>query len=125
MSTRDISAHIHEIYGYELSAESISAITDKVLERAKMVLPSLNKHKVVFDALLSLFPNALESDPFYIYIKTSEILFIMDFLHRPALLADALKQIGIYERICEQFESININLQIVPPSCKSNSKIAP
>jgi transposase-like protein len=35
MSTRDISAHIHEIYGYELSAESISAITDKVLERAK------------------------------------------------------------------------------------------
>jgi putative transposase len=35
MSTRDISSHIHEIYGYELSAESISAITDKVLERAK------------------------------------------------------------------------------------------
>jgi len=35
MSTRDISAHIDEIYGYRLSAESISAITDKVLERAK------------------------------------------------------------------------------------------
>lgn len=35
MSTRDISSHIHEIYGYELSAESISAITDKVLDRAK------------------------------------------------------------------------------------------
>ena len=35
MSTRDISSHIHEIYGYELSAESISAITDKVLERAR------------------------------------------------------------------------------------------
>ena len=35
MSTRDISSHIDEIYGYALSAESISAITDKVLERAK------------------------------------------------------------------------------------------
>jgi len=35
MSTRDISAHIHDIYGYELSAESVSAITDKVLEKAK------------------------------------------------------------------------------------------
>ena len=35
MSTRDISSHIDEIYGYKLSAESISAITDKVLERAK------------------------------------------------------------------------------------------
>ena len=35
MSTRDISLHIQDIYGYELSAESISAITDKVLEKAK------------------------------------------------------------------------------------------
>ncbi len=35
MHTREITLHIHEIYGYELSAESISAITDKVLERAK------------------------------------------------------------------------------------------
>lgn len=35
MSTRDISSHIDEIYGYKLSAESISAITDKVLARAK------------------------------------------------------------------------------------------
>jgi transposase-like protein len=26
MSTRDISAHIHDIYGYELSAETISTI---------------------------------------------------------------------------------------------------
>ena len=35
MSTRDISGNIHEIYGYEFSAESISTITDKVLEKAK------------------------------------------------------------------------------------------
>ncbi len=35
MSTRDISDHIHHIYGFELSAESISAMTDKVLERAR------------------------------------------------------------------------------------------
>lgn len=34
MSTRDISSHIHDIYGFELSAESISAITDKVITRA-------------------------------------------------------------------------------------------
>ena len=35
MSTRDISSHILDIYGIELSAESISSITDKVTERAK------------------------------------------------------------------------------------------
>jgi len=35
MSTRDIRDHIYDIYGYDLSAESVSAITDKVIETAK------------------------------------------------------------------------------------------
>lgn len=35
MSTRDISSHIYDIYGYELSAETISTITDKVLDKAR------------------------------------------------------------------------------------------
>lgn len=35
MTNRDISAHIHEIYGYELSAETITNITDFVIENAK------------------------------------------------------------------------------------------
>ena len=35
MTTRDIQAHIDDIYGYELSPETISNITDKLLEKAK------------------------------------------------------------------------------------------
>lgn len=35
MSTRDISTHIYDIYGYQLSAETVSTITDKVLEKAR------------------------------------------------------------------------------------------
>jgi len=35
MSTRDIQSHIEEIYGYSLSPESVSTITDTVLDRAK------------------------------------------------------------------------------------------
>lgn len=35
MTNRDISSHIYDIYGYELSAGTISNITDKVLEGAK------------------------------------------------------------------------------------------
>jgi putative transposase len=35
MSTRDIQSHIDEIYGQSLSPETISTITDTVLERAK------------------------------------------------------------------------------------------
>jgi putative transposase len=35
MSTRDIKYHIHEIYGYDISAETISNITDLVMDEAK------------------------------------------------------------------------------------------
>jgi len=35
MTTRDIQAHVEDIYGYEVSAETVSTITDKVLERAR------------------------------------------------------------------------------------------
>jgi putative transposase len=35
MTTRDIQAHIKDLYGYEISAEMVSSITDKVLERAR------------------------------------------------------------------------------------------
>jgi putative transposase len=35
MSQRDISEHIADIYGFELTAEAISAMTDKVIEKAK------------------------------------------------------------------------------------------
>jgi putative transposase len=35
MSTRDISDHIYDIYGHSLSAETISTMTDKVIEAAK------------------------------------------------------------------------------------------
>jgi transposase-like protein len=35
MTTRDIQSHMESLYGLEFSAEAISKITDKVLERAK------------------------------------------------------------------------------------------
>ena len=35
MTSRDISAHIYEMYGVEMSAETVSNITDKVIEKAR------------------------------------------------------------------------------------------
>jgi len=35
MTTRDIQSHVKEIYNFEVSPETISTITDKVLERAR------------------------------------------------------------------------------------------
>jgi len=35
MTTRDIQDHIKDLYGYEISPETVSSITDKVLDRAR------------------------------------------------------------------------------------------
>jgi putative transposase len=35
MTTRDIQAHIKDLYSYDISPETVSSITDKVLERAR------------------------------------------------------------------------------------------
>ncbi|MGD8540063.1 MAG: IS256 family transposase [Candidatus Aminicenantes bacterium] len=35
MTTRDIQAHIKDLYSYEISPETVSSITDKVIERAR------------------------------------------------------------------------------------------
>lgn len=35
MTTRDIQAHIKDLYSYEISPETVSSITDRVLERAR------------------------------------------------------------------------------------------
>jgi transposase-like protein len=34
MSVRDIQLHLDDLYGYELSTQTISNITDKVIEKA-------------------------------------------------------------------------------------------
>jgi transposase-like protein len=40
MSVRDIQAHLDDLYGYELSEQTISNITDRVIEKAKEWLPN-------------------------------------------------------------------------------------
>ena len=36
MSVRDIQLHLDDLYGYELSTQTISNITEKVIEKAKI-----------------------------------------------------------------------------------------
>jgi len=55
MSTRDIKQHIYDIYGYEISPETVSTITDTVLEHAKewQSRPLETVYSIVFmDALI-------------------------------------------------------------------------
>lgn len=50
MSTRDISTHLHSVYGVEASAEMISKMTDRILSLAKewQNRPLDRKYAVVF-----------------------------------------------------------------------------
>jgi putative transposase len=54
MSTRDIQAHVHELYGIEISPDLVSAVTDAVIEevRAWQQRPLESSYAIVFfDAL--------------------------------------------------------------------------
>jgi len=71
MSTRDIRDHIYDIYGYDLSAESVSAITDKVIETSRTVgksRPLERLYAIVFTEL-ALFEE--KWDQKYRYISKS------------------------------------------------------
>ena len=59
MTTRDISTHLHEVYGVDASAEMISHMTDRILPIAKewQNRPLERKYAVVFmDAKTFLVP---------------------------------------------------------------------
>ncbi len=43
-------------------------------------------------------------DVFHIYLKASEIIFMMDFLEQPELLRRSLEEIGLYPDVAEAFQ---------------------
>ncbi len=71
----------------------------KTIERASKI----NEHKdlPVYQILKAILPKALK-DPFTAYIKTSEILFFLDFLNNPNLLILSLKEAGLLNKKIEQ-----------------------
>lgn len=44
------------------------------------------------------------TDPFHIYLKASEIVFMWDFLDHPALLIHAIQECSLYERLARKIE---------------------
>jgi hypothetical protein len=45
-------------------------------------------------------------DPFFIYLKASEIVFMRDFLLNPELLRTALEEIGLFEKVSERYFTV-------------------
>lgn len=81
--------------------ETILFYVKTLLERTVQVLPfrSLSLNKIIEH----LFKGRL-TEPFYLYLKISEIVFMLDFLDNPSLLRASLEQIGLFDRIRVLYE---------------------
>ena len=86
--------------------EQILFYVGKMLQRGKVLFSQIQPDQNVFDILLLLFPNALSMDPFFMYIKTSEILFMQDFLTNPQILIEALQSAGLYSNLQHEIEEL-------------------
>ncbi len=66
----------------------------KMIERASLI--ENISHLKVFEILKKILPQSL-NDGFIAYIKTSEILFFLDFLNNPFLLYESLNKINLLD----------------------------
>ena len=82
--------------------EAILFYAITLLERARRVQP--HKKLAPNEILEQLFKGRL-TDPFLVYLKVSEIVFILDFLENRALLKASLVQIGLFDTVAERYEA--------------------
>lgn len=88
--------------GYVTSLdETILFYVQKLLERAVQVR-KCPQEMSVREVIGSLF-GASCADPFFVYLKASEIVFMRDFLARPELLREALTAIGLFEAVSARY----------------------
>lgn len=83
--------------------EAIVFYVTTLLERVVQLSPF--KGLAMNNIIEQLFKGRL-TDPFFIYLKVSEIVFMLDFLENPALLKASLEQIGLFERVSALYESV-------------------
>ena len=83
--------------------EAILFYVATLLERVVQLSPfrGLDIHKIIEQ----IFKGRL-TEPFFIYLKVSEIVFMLDFLENPALLKASLEQLGLFDAIRDRFESV-------------------
>ena len=74
-----------------------------LLERSVQLLPL--KERALDEIIDHLFQGKLE-DPFFVYLKISEIIFMLDFIENPALLKASLQQIGLFDEVHALYESV-------------------
>lgn len=76
----------------------------KLLERAAQVKRYGSVEKVS-GVVRELFGETV-ADPFVVYLKVSEIVFMRDFLAAPHLLKDSLERIGLFDAVRDLYASV-------------------
>jgi len=94
--------------GHRYSVESVDhtivSYVKKMLVRAGQVKKFADVESAR-DVVDQLFEVPL-TNPFYIYLKVSEIVFVRDFLSDPGRLGDSLETIGLLDQVSELFQAV-------------------
>lgn len=82
--------------------EAVLCYVKTLLQRVVQVKPF--RGLALSDIIDQLFKGRL-TEPFFIYLKVSEIVFMLDFLDNPVLLKASLEQIGLFDEITALYEA--------------------
>lgn len=77
--------------------ETILFYISKMLGRVRQ-LGEYGRHADVAEVIERLFADSVH-EPFHVYLKASEIVFMQDFLHYPELLKKSLVKINLFQQV--------------------------
>jgi hydroxyacylglutathione hydrolase len=83
--------------------EAILFYVKTLLERAVQVKPF--RGLALNNIIEQLFKGRL-TEPFLVYLKISEILFMLDFIKNPGMLKDSLEKIGLFDEVSALYEQV-------------------
>jgi 2,4-dienoyl-CoA reductase (NADPH2) len=83
--------------------EGILFYVKTLLERAAQLLPF---RKLAMKNIMENLFKGRTTDQFFIYLKISELVFMLDFLENPELLKASLEQIGLFENVSELYAAV-------------------
>ena len=97
--------------GHRKKVENVDATIlfylDKLMRRTAQLKLKRNQGSVA-EIVQGLLGNHLDQT-FHIYLKASEVVFILDFLNDPERLRSTLETIGLFDAIAEKFREATIS----------------
>jgi hydroxyacylglutathione hydrolase len=95
-----LPSHLKPLNGID---SAVLFYVTKLMSRAREIAVQRHAGKSAYDILTTLLGRQAKNT-ILLYFKISELLFIIDFLEQPGLLAAALHKIGLYDQLKPQFE---------------------